>query len=175
MTASKNVPKNVSKNVPQSGIRNLFTRDHVVTLLMIVTILVQLASMILLLSDSDGRTSVEDIETKMKEQSNDDMKMRVIFVTLGPILLFSLTAMLLFNDLILGSKVITVVLSLLLLVVALLVYLSNYRPILNKIGNKKQTTYHTLNFLSEEVQNIQMVNILLSVIFASVKFISLLR
>ena len=175
MAASKNVPKNGQKNVSQSGIRNLFTRENVVTLLMIVTILVQLASMILLLSNSDGRTAVEDIEKNMKAQSDDDMKMRLIFVTLGPILLFSLTAMLLFNDLILGSKVINVAISFLLLVVALLVYLSNYRPILTKFGKNETTSFTTLQMLSEEAQNIQMVNILLSVIYASVQFLSLLR
>jgi hypothetical protein len=171
MTASKNVPKSGSKNVPKSGIRNLFTRDNVVFLLMIVTVLVNLTSLILLLSDSKGKTAVKDIEKNMKKLPDDDMKMRLIFVTLGPILLFSLTAMLLFNDLILGSKGITVVLSALLLVIVLLVYLSNYRPTVIM----EQTTYFTLNMLSEEVQNIQMVNILLSVIYASVQFLCLLR
>ena len=170
MVASKKVSKNVSK----SGIRNLFTRDNVVTLLMVVTILVQTASMVLLLTNSDGRSTVENIEKNMKAQS-DDMKMRLIFVTLGPILLFSLTAMLILNDLILESKVITVILSLLLLVVVLLVYLSNYRPIVTKNGKNETTSYMTLNKLSEEVQNIQMVNILLSVVYASVQFLSLLR
>ena len=59
--------------------------------------------------------------------NNGDVKIRTVFIILGPILLLSLTLLLFINHLLIKNKIISIILSFLLLLISLYVIISNVR------------------------------------------------
>lgn len=123
-------------------------QDYFILFFMVVAVVLQIATLSLLLSTKvkspsnnnevtlykDVLENINEIYSDVEYQkidgasvTNNDVKLRTVFIILGPILLLSLTLLLLINHFLIKNKIISIILSGLLILVSLYVIISNYR------------------------------------------------
>ena len=123
-------------------------QDYFILFFMFIAVVLQIATLSLLLStkvspsNNNEVTLYRDVLENINEiysdaqfdnvdfndsKKNGDVKLRTVFIILGPILLLSLTLLLLINHFLIKNKIISIILSGLLILVSLYVIISNYR------------------------------------------------
>ena len=158
------VAQNKSKS--KSGIRNLVTRSGMVMLIMVTTIVLQVTAMVLSLTSTTNRKAVEMAFKGEFSEFDNEKEVELTIVILGPIMLFIVGAVHVLNMLLLNHRGLHILSTLALLVVSCLVGAFLIRD--------KDDKHDTKN-LEETVRNVIRADVILSVVYSILQFLSLLR
>ena len=117
-----------------------------------------------------------------REQEESIIKYRVVFTILGPILLLTFTLLLVLNHFLIKKKIISIIISGILLILSILLSLNTYnntfRPLSQIIFDNSDNPHDFRIFYSsftESYEMVRLLNMLMTIVFSAFYFIYVLK